>query len=331
MKILITGIAGFIGFHLAKELIARDNSVIGIDNFNDYYDPQLKFDRLSLLGITKNDIDVVTENAKLTVLKGDIVDRDLWSQLEKYKIDLIIHLAAQAGVRYSIENPMAYIQSNIVGFQNVIDFSVKMGHTKLLYASSSSVYGSNSKQPFEEIDACNQPESLYAATKRSNELIAYSYSKTKGLNSIGLRFFTVYGPWGRPDMAPMLFAKAAVRNERISVYNNGKQKRDFTFIDDIIAGIIGCINFNVRGSEVLNIGRGMSTNLMDFISEIESNFNVKLEKDFTPPQTGDVVETFANTAKLESMISYKPSTDLKVGIKIFAEWYKDYYRTSNSI
>jgi UDP-glucuronate 4-epimerase len=327
MKILITGVAGFIGFHLAKALISQGDSIIGIDNFNNYYDPQLKFDRLSLLGITKNDINKRIENSNFMVIKGNIEDQQTWLELEKHNIDLVIHLAAQAGVRYSIENPMTYIQSNIVGFQNVLDFCVKMGHSKLLYASSSSVYGSNSKQPFDETEVCIHPESLYAATKRSNELMAYSYFQTKGLNSIGLRFFTVYGPWGRPDMAPMLFAKAAVHNERISVFNNGNQKRDFTFVDDIVKGIIGCVKANFCGSEVLNIGRGKSTNLMDFISEIESNFNITLGKDFKPPQTGDVVETFANTSKLESLINYKPTTDLKDGVKLFADWFKDYYRS----
>jgi UDP-glucuronate 4-epimerase len=327
MQFLITGVAGFIGFHLTKTLLNEGHIVIGIDNFNDYYDPQLKLDRLTQLGILFDRNQRIYHRNNITIYNASIEDEKVWSELESHKIERIIHLAAQAGVRYSLTNPMSYVYSNIVGFQRVLDFSIKQNINDLMYASSSSVYGVNSKLPLNENEPCMQPESFYAATKKANELMAFSYFKTKNLRTLGLRFFTVYGPWGRPDMAPMLFASAATSNLPIKVYNNGDQSRDFTYIDDIVSGIVQCLNINLSEPLVLNIGRGSSVLLLDFIKEIERNFNIDLIKEFKPAQLGDVKETFADTTKLQELTGYKPKFDLEEGIRLFAEWYKDYYKS----
>lgn len=325
MHVLITGIAGFIGFHVAQELLKCGDEIVGIDNLNNYYDPQLKIARLAQLGIKITDQDKSFYNTNLTFFNCGVEDLNTWVKLSTYNFDLVIHLAAQAGVRYSIENPAAYIQSNVVGFGHVLDYCVQNKIEKLIYASSSSVYGNSSVPPYTEDQNCVDPESLYAATKRTNELMALTYYKTSGIKSIGLRFFTVYGPWGRPDMAPMIFANAAFARQPIKVYNEGNQRRDFTYIDDIVEGIVHCISLDVQGSEILNIGRGSSINLMDFIHEIELNFNHTFEKIFMPAQPGDVTETHCSTKKLERLTGYKPKVALSDGIREFSHWYKSYY------
>jgi UDP-glucuronate 4-epimerase len=324
MRILLTGIAGFIGFHTAKTLIVEGHEIVGVDNLNDYYDCQLKLDRLLELGI---DIKTGRLHSKgLTFVQGDISEEVLWDILSSFSFDLVINLAAQAGVRFSIENPLTYIKSNVLGFTLLLEFCYKRKINKLIYASSSSVYGLNSAQPFREEEGCAEPESLYAATKRSNELLAHTYFKTRGISSIGLRFFTVYGPWGRPDMAPMLFADAASKGLPIKVFNSGKQKRDFTYIDDIVRGILACIKITFDKPIVLNIGRGAPVSLMDFIQEVESNFQIKLDKVYMPAQIGDVVETYASLDLLYSLTDYKPGVDISEGVRLFANWYKSYYR-----
>ncbi len=332
MTILITGVAGFIGFHTAKRFIDEGHIVVGIDNLNDYYDPDLKINRLKELGIyyDNSSHEVYLSNMyNFKFIKGDISYWSSWEILKQFGITDVIHLAAQAGVRYSLENPNAYIQSNIVGFQFLLNFCSDLNISKVLYASSSSVYGKNSVQPFNELDDCSNPESLYAATKKANELMAYSYFKTKKISSVGLRFFTVYGPWGRPDMAPMLFAKAALKNETIDIFNNGNQSRDFTYIDDIVNGIFlthRALNENkILGAEVLNIGRGEPVNLMLFIEKLEFFFNLIFNKNYKEAQLGDVSETYSNTSKLKNLTGYVPKTDLNIGLRCFVDWYKNYY------
>jgi UDP-glucuronate 4-epimerase len=250
--------------------------------------------------------------------------------LRSFEIKKVIHLAAQAGVRYSLLNPDAYITSNIIGFQYMLDFCVEQNITNFLYASSSSVYGKNSIQPFLETEECNQPESLYAATKKSNELTAFAYYKTKNISSIGMRFFTVYGPWGRPDMAPMLFADAALNNKEISVFNNGNQKRDFTYIDDIINAIILLLDYinsnSINKADVINIGKGSPVSLIEFIELIELNLNKKINKKLVKEQLGDVPVTFANISKLIEYTTFTPMTKLDDGLKLFCDWYIKYFK-----
>jgi UDP-glucuronate 4-epimerase len=334
MRILVTGAAGFIGYHLSKKLLLEGYEVLAVDNINDYYDPQLKLDRLQDLGIKTSEIsnDLISINSEifksLVFVKANIEDKNLWDLvLAKNNVDCVIHLAAQAGVRYSLENPKAYVKSNVEGFLNVLEYCREAGIKELIYASSSSVYGLDSKQPFSEEENCDKPISLYAATKRSNELMAYTYSHLFGINSIGLRFFTVYGPWGRPDMAPFLFTKAAFDNKPIDVYNNGLQKRDFTYIDDIIGGIVNVLDrlADVRGAIVSNIGQGNPVDLLEFIEIIEKETGVELIKIFKDSQPGDVVVTYADTSFLGKNFGYKPSTNLKDGIRKFTKWYREYY------
>lgn len=332
-NILITGAAGFIGFHLAKSLIQKGYNVIGLDSINDYYSQSLKLDRLKILGIEvdlTNHTDIKYINGNFTFIYGDISSKLIWDYLKQFKVYKVIHLAGQAGVRYSLTNPDSYIISNVIGFQNVLNYCFEENINDLLYASSSSVYGKNSAQPFLETEDCNQPESLYAATKKFNELSAYTYYKTKNISSIGMRFFTVYGPWGRPDMAPMLFADAALNSREIFVFNNGNQKRDFTYVDDIVNGIIllfeKICKKTINGAEVINIGKGSPVSLLRFIELIEFNLNKKIRKRFVNEQPGDVAVTFADINKLNNYISYTPMIKLEEGLKSFTDWYINYYK-----
>lgn len=362
MKILVTGAAGFIGSKLAYELAKRGDDVVGIDNINTYYDPNQKYARLkTFYGINVNsEWDVVkaipeTGNdgtevcfsempyniefisplmPNLRFIRMDIADKDNLSELfEREKFDKVMNLAAQAGVRYSIKNPMAYIESNIVGFMNILECCRYNEVKHLVYASSSSVYGLNTKVPFSEDDEVIRPISIYAATKKSNELMAHAYGKLYGLSSTGLRYFTVYGPWGRPDMAPMLFANAINKGKPINVFNNGDLIRDFTFVDDIVNGTMQVIDHvnspNDDGVpvKVYNIGCSHPVKLMDFIREIEIALGIKAKKNFLPMQQGDVYQTNADTSKLETEIGYHPSVLLHDGISEFIEWYKKIMRT----
>lgn len=330
-KILITGIAGFIGYHVSKWFLKEGFSIVGIDNLNDYYDPQLKIDRLTDLGISFcfNNRKKITKTDTIEFIFGDISDKETWNYLSKYRFECVIHLAAQAGVRYSLENPTSYITSNIIGFQFVIDFCVKQDNTKLLYASSSSVYGKTNTPPFNESMNTSLPESLYAATKKSNELVAYSYYKTKKLASIGLRFFTVYGPWGRPDMAPIIFADSILNQKSIKIFNQGNQFRDFTYVDDIVSGIwkVYCLlnNNKYSGTNVINIGNGKPVHLMDFIRTIETKMKMHAIKDFVEEQPGDVQVTHADISLIRELTDYKSSTDLEVGLDNFIQWFLKYY------
>lgn len=325
MRILVTGSAGFIGHHITQRLLSEGIDVIGMDSLNSYYDPRLKLDRNSALKSDSSDSPGTYEFYQM-----DLVNyQDLSHLFKKYSFDAVIHLAAQAGVRYSIEHPRAYMLSNMEGFFNILELVKEHSIKHFIYASSSSVYGEDSEQPFSENANCNSPVSFYAATKRSNELMATSYASLYGLTLTGLRFFTVYGPWGRPDMAPILFANAALKNEKIKVFNNGEQERDFTYIDDIVENIYRLIDnekrLNEGGHQLFNIGNGQPVGLMDFITTIEKAYNTTLEKEFVPAQPGDVKTTYADTSKLESYTGFKPSTPLEEGIEKFVEWHGGYY------
>ncbi len=330
-RVLVTGCAGFIGSYVCTKFIENGFSVVGIDDLNDYYDVSLKIDRLKFLGVHfEHGMSSISTlyYERFKFIHASIEADATWNDIEFYApFDLVINLAAQAGVRKSLVDPQPYINSNIIGFQKVIDFCVRK-NIALIYASSSSVYGKSLKQPFEENFDCNEPESLYAATKRSNELVAYSYNKTHGLRSIGLRFFTVYGPWGRPDMAPMLFANSAITDKRISVFNNGNQFRDFTYISDIVEGIFLVAQmFDVvfLNARILNIGRGTPVALMDFIRFLEIEFDISYNLEFLPEQSGDVPLTFASTDLLKKLTGFSPKIDLGTGIHLFVDWYKTYY------
>lgn len=330
MKILITGAAGFIGFHCAKQFV-NDNFIVGVDNINDYYDVNLKYGRLKELGIDKEKIIDNTEVNGIdnfTFVKLDLVkdERTLDLLFSKYNFDCVINLAAQAGVRYSITNPECYIKSNIDGFFNLLECCRRHNTKKIIYASSSSVYGNADKTPFSEDENVNSPESLYAATKVANELFATVYHKIYGLSFVGLRFFTVYGPWGRPDMAPFLFTDAIINNRPINVFGHGKLFRDFTYINDIVNGIQKILYLDFEGkNELLNIGHGSPVNLLEFIKTIETELGTEANKKFCDMQQGDVYITYADTHKLEEITGYKPSVDLKEGIHHFIDWYKKYY------
>jgi UDP-glucuronate 4-epimerase len=320
-RVLITGVAGFIGMHTAIRFLREGWDVVGLDNFNKYYSVTLKRDRI-------NEINAISLECgrSFQLFEADL-NSHVWNNLEPYDFESIIHLAAQAGVRYSLENPREYLESNILGFQSVLEFVSKTRKSRFLYASSSSVYGKNSIQPFSETAACDSPESYYASTKRANELMAKSYYHTHGVSSIGLRFFTVYGPWGRPDMAPMLFTKAAMGNDIIKVFNHGNQKRDFTYIDDIVKGIflLATLDNFPNESLVCNIGNGSPVSLMDFIATLEASIGKKISKDFVDAQKGDVEYTFADISKLKSLIGDFNTTDLNEGINRFVSWYTKYY------
>ncbi len=335
MKFLITGAAGFIGFHTSQYLLDRGDTVIGVDNLNDYYDPSLKEARLSQL----------KDNDRFTFYKIDIIDKDAVNTIFKTESpEYIIHLAAQAGVRYSIENPYAYIDSNITGFMNILEACRHNPIKHLVFASSSSVYGSNTNMPFSVNDNVDHPLSIYAATKKSNELMAHTYSNLFDIPVSGLRFFTVYGPWGRPDMALFIFTRKILNGEAIDVFNEGKHKRDFTYIDDIVEGVVR-VSDNVATSNpewdsdkpdpatskapyrLYNIGNNSPVELMYFIEQIEKNLNKKADKNYLPLQAGDVPATYANVDALINYVGYSPSTSIESGIENFIKWYKDYYKT----
>lgn len=331
MTILITGSAGFIGFHLVRYLVDFNVNIVGIDNINDYYDVNLKYDRLRECGVEvkeSNDFNYSTIYSNYKFVKGDIADkRSIDILFAEEKFDLVINLAAQAGVRYSIENPYAYASSNLIGFLNILEACRNYHCTKLIYASSSSVYGNSDDIPFQESQNVDSPVSFYAATKKSNELMAYTYSNLFGLDTVGLRFFTVYGSWGRPDMAPMLFAKEIVSNGCIKVFNQGNLSRDFTYIDDIILGIYKIVNNidDIKGADIYNIGHGVPVKLLDFIKTLEKTLGMSVCKEFVGMQDGDVKITYADINKIARKFGYVSTTALEEGIIVFVEWYKKYY------
>ena len=336
MKILVTGAAGFIGFHTCLKLVDLGHEVYGIDNINDYYDVNLKYDRLKELGFNKNDVSIFNNEAfsrkynRLRFSKTDISDSISLDKLfEKENFDVVCNLAAQAGVRYSIEKPRAYIDSNISGFLNILEGCRNYNIKHLVYASSSSVYGQNKKVPFSTSDNVDHPISLYAATKKSNELMAHTYGHLYGFKTTGLRFFTVYGPWGRPDMAYFLFADAIAKNQAIKVFNNGEMERDFTFIDDIVNGLVKVIEKNVEDRnhyKIYNIGNNKVESLENFISTIEDAMQKKAKRQMYPMQSGDVPKTYADINELKFDFDYEPKKDIKVGIKSFINWYLNYYK-----
>ncbi|MBD5190238.1 MAG: NAD-dependent epimerase/dehydratase family protein [Bacteroidales bacterium] len=335
MKILVTGAAGFIGFHLVSRLCGEGETVVGIDNINDYYPVSLKYARLEETGIPEREIvqGRMVQSKKIDNYKFcrvDICDKAKVDRLfEEEKFDIVVNLAAQAGVRYSIENPYAYIESNIVGFLNILEASRLNKVSHLVYASSSSVYGGNTKTPFSETDRVDNQVSVYAATKKSNELMANVYSKLYGLPTTGLRFFTVYGPWGRPDMSPFLFMDAIFNDRPIKVFNNGDMLRDFTFIDDIIEGvrrIIDVIPDKEVPSAIYNIGNQSPTRLMDYIECIERAAGRQAKKEYLPMQPGDVYQTYADSSALSQATGFAPATPLQDGINRTAEWFRSYFK-----
>ncbi|MGA3696900.1 NAD-dependent epimerase [Enterobacteriaceae bacterium TYF_5] len=334
MKYLVTGAAGFIGFHLIKKLIQQGETVVGIDNLNDYYDVSLKESRLNILN--------KLHNFSFSLI--DLADREkIASLFETEKFDKVIHLAAQAGVRYSLINPFSYADSNLTGFLTILEGCRHNNIKHLVYASSSSVYGLNDELPFSPHDQANHPVSLYAATKKANELMAHSYSHLYGIPTTGLRFFTVYGPWGRPDMALFKFTKAIINDEPIDIYNNGQMRRDFTYVEDIIEGVariadviptplqdwkvsIGTPANSSAPYKVYNIGNGSPVNLMDYISALEAQLGKTADKNMLPMQPGDVYTTWADTEDLFKATGYKPQTSVDEGVKQFVDWYKSYYQ-----
>ncbi len=349
MKILITGTAGFIGFHLAKKIISRGDEVVGLDCINDYYDVALKYGRLHETGINEKQ----TEYGRLTMsevypnysfIKLSLEDKaGIDSLFRSEGFDKVCNLAAQAGVRYSLQNPMAYINSNIVGFANILEACRNFNIKHLAYASSSSVYGLNETMPFSTNNNVDHPISLYAASKKSNELMAHTYSHLFGLPTTGLRFFTVYGPWGRPDMALFIFTKSIMENKPIHIFNGGKMKRDFTYIDDIVEGIVKVIDNAPSGDQkwsgkepnpsgsrapykIYNIGNSSPVDLMDFIQAIEESLGIIAIKEFLPIQPGDVPATWADVNDLVKDLGYKPSTPVRTGIQSFIDWYKAFYK-----
>ncbi len=333
MKILVTGAAGFIGMFVAQRLLARGDRVVGIDNLNDYYDPALKADRLARLN----------GSAEFTFHQLDLADRDGMAALfARERFDGVVHLGAQAGVRYSLTNPMAYVDSNLIGFANVLEGCRHHGVAHLVYASSSSVYGGNARLPYGEADAVDHPVSLYAATKKANEAMAHSYSHLYGLPTTGLRFFTVYGPWGRPDMAPFLFADAMLAGRPIKVYNQGLMTRDFTYVDDIVEGVLRVLDKPATANphydpaapdpasssapwRLFNIGNSTPVPLLDFIDTMERALGVVAVREMLPLQPGDVLATHADTAALDAWVGFSPSTPLAVGVQRFTDWFKPRY------
>ena len=318
MKILLTGSAGFIGFHTSKALLERGDEVIGFDNFNDYYDPKLKEARNKIL----------EEYDNFTLVRGDLKDTDslrkAFDILESGPDTRVCHLAAQAGVRHSIEHPDMFIEDNVGGFNNIIDLAKEKEVGGFIYASSSSVYGDSKISPFEESQNTDDQASLYGMTKKANELQACVYHNLFGLSCTGLRFFTVYGPWGRPDMALYLFTDWIAKGEPMKIFGEGKMQRDFTYIDDIVAGVVASLDNNYP-CEVFNLGGDKTEELMDYVQTIEECFGKEGEKEFLPMQPGDVVQTSANVDKARKMLKYDPKTQIKDGIPRFIEWYKEYY------
>ncbi|MCF2155399.1 NAD-dependent epimerase/dehydratase family protein [Photobacterium carnosum] len=332
MKYLVTGVAGFIGSAITERLTALGHQVVGIDNLNDYYDVNLKLARLKRI-----------EHVNFEFIKLDLADREGMAELFKVQqFDRVINLAAQAGVRYSIDNPLAYADSNLIGFVNVLEGCRHNKVKHLIYASSSSVYGLNAKTPFETSDSVDHPISLYAASKKANELMAHTYSHLYGLPTTGLRFFTVYGPWGRPDMALFKFTKKIMNDEEIDIYNNGDMQRDFTYIDDIVEGIVriqdvvpakqtdwtvetGSAADSSAPYRIYNIGNGKCEKLMDYIEALEDSLGIQAKKNFMPMQPGDVYKTYADTSGLFEATGYKPETPIKEGVENFVQWYRDFY------
>ena len=311
MKVLVTGAAGFIGFHLVQRLLGRGDEVVGLDNLNAYYPVVLKEARLAQI-----------DSERFRFVRMDLADREALPALFAAEhFDAVVNLAAQAGVRYSVENPWAYVDSNVVGFLNILECCRHYPVRHLVYASSSSVYGGNEKTPFSEEDRVDNPVSLYAATKKADELMAGCYCHLYGLKATGLRFFTVYGPWGRPDMSPMLFASAILAGKPIKVFNHGDMLRDFTYIDDIVEGVVRVLDRVPEKHEVFNIGCSSPVKLMDFISEMERALGREADKVMLPMQPGDVYQTYADTGKLERELGYKPSVKLREGIRRFVDWY----------
>lgn len=321
-KILVTGAAGFIGFHLSNLLLQKGVTVVGFDNINDYYDVNLKYARLAILEKFEN----------FTFVKGDLADKTAVDNIfSENKFDIVVNLAAQAGVRYSIENPQAYIESNVIGFFNILEACRNNPVEHLLYASSSSVYGNQQKTPFSTDDDVSKPISLYAATKKSNELMAYTYSHLYGIPSTGLRFFTVYGPYGRPDMACFSFTEKILKGETIKIFNNGDMYRDFTYVDDIVKGVENMLcnppeaDENGDRATVYNIGNNSPEKLMYFVETLEKALGKTAKKEFLPMQPGDVYQTYADVTPLIEKYGFKPSTSIEDGLAKFVEWYKEYY------
>ncbi len=338
-QILVTGAAGFIGYHLCEALIKQGYHVIGLDNINDYYDVNLKYARLNELGITKKAAMVFSEiseskvhGRRMQFIRLNLEDREKLPELfKKFNFDMVCNLAAQGGVRYSIENPEAYIDSNVTGFLNILECCRHHHVKRLVYASSSSVYGNSDLIPFEETANVDEPISLYAATKKSNELMAHTYSHLYKIETIGLRFFTVYGPWGRPDMAMFLFTDAIINNKPIKVFNNGKLSRDFTYIHDIIQGVVNTLIKDSKNDslyKLYNIGNGKPVKLLDFIESLEKVLDNSAKKNMLPMQAGDVYQTFSNTTSLGRDYNYKPQITVDKGIQEFVLWYKSFYKNN---
>lgn len=335
MKILVTGAAGFIGFFTVLRYLEAGFEVIGLDNINDYYDPKLKYDRLRGCGIVESDIHygkiiLSRLNKNYGFIKLNLEDTTPVMQLFlNERFDLVIHLAAQAGVRYSLENPSSYIQSNVVGFLNILEGCRHSLINKLIYASSSSIYGLSEKSLLSPTDRVDSPISLYAATKKSNELMAHVYSHLYNFKTIGLRFFTVYGPWGRPDMAPFLFANAIIKKQPIKIFNHGVMKRDFTFVDDIVEGIFKVSTAEIKDNyNIFNIGNSKPVELMYFIECMENAIGIKAVKQMEEMQPGDVQSTWADTKELTAITGYQPKINIEEGVQIFADWYKKYFAIS---
>ncbi|MFL9844966.1 NAD-dependent epimerase/dehydratase family protein [Flavobacterium rhizosphaerae] len=333
-NILITGTAGFIGFHLAEYFIKQGHNIVGIDSINEYYDSTLKYARLSQSGIDKEDVEwnKKVKSSKYTnyrFIRMNLEDKEaLFTLCNEENFDVIVNMAAQAGVRYSIENPDVYVQSNVVGFLNILEAARHYNIKKLVYASSSSVYGNNKKMPFTIHDNVDHPVSLYAATKKSNELMAHTYSHLFGIKTVGLRFFTVYGPWGRPDMAISLFTDAVLNESEIKVFNNGNLSRDFTYIDDIVKGVVSAVLTDKSEPlyEIYNIGNSKPVQLTDFIEEIEKATGKKAIRQNLPMQPGDVASTWADVENFKKAYNYEPSTDIVTGIAKYVEWHKSFYK-----
>lgn len=337
-SVLITGMAGFIGFHLAQRLRRQGARIVGLDNLNDYYDPALKHARLRELGVAVPDDPhgySVSDDGDVIFYRADLADADAIKRIfDAHSFDVVIHLAAQAGVRYSIEHPEAYVQSNLVGTANILEACRHKPPSHLLYASSSSVYGMSTRVPFRTDDPADEPVSLYAATKRSNELMAYCYSHLYGIPSTGLRFFTVYGPWGRPDMAYFMFSQDILAGRPITVFNDGAMSRDFTYVDDVVEGIVRLLDKppaegNGARHRVLNIGNNAPVNLLDFVRVLEEGLGASAVIEYAPMQPGDVVATWADSSELWKLTGFTPSTSVRDGVAAFARWYREYFSVSN--